>query len=73
MSQEQCLERARNRVRNAGFTKGFETVGSSVFGERGDYTVGVRCITEKGIVFIVVAGPEEPDCSRYRSNIIDDF
>jgi Domain of unknown function (DUF4189) len=57
LSQNECLDRAERIVRDAGLTTNFERVGQSVFGEHGDYTAQVRCISDKSVVIFVVVGP----------------
>ena len=45
----------------------------SVFGERGDYSAMVRCATEKGVIFFVIAGPEVERVDRYVDDVSDGF
>ena len=73
LSKEECLQRAERAVRNSGFTKNFETVNTTVFGERGAYTSAVRCAVEKEIVFFVVAGPNSKEASTYNATIAEKF
>jgi hypothetical protein len=73
LSERECLQHAERSVRDEGFNTRFEIVGQSVFGERGDYTVLVRCATSKGIVFFVVAGPRVAEASRHQRAISGGF
>ena len=73
LDKDECIERAKSAVRNSGFTKNFEVVNTTVFGERGAYTSGVRCAVEKEIVFFVVAGPQAKEASAYNASIADKF
>jgi hypothetical protein len=73
LSKEECVEKGSRALRAEGFTKGFEVVNTTVFGERGDYTAAVRCATEKEIVFFVVAGPVAKQASSYNANIAGRF
>jgi len=57
-SQTKCMRRAAIAVKAAGLTTRFEVVGSSTFGEQGDYTGLIRCIEEKKVVIFSVAGPQ---------------
>jgi hypothetical protein len=41
-SQDDCLDAAKQAVRGAGFTKNFEALKTTVYGERGEYTAAVR-------------------------------
>jgi hypothetical protein len=73
LDKDACIERAKRAVRDSGFTKNFELVNTTVFGERGAYTSGVRCAVEKEIVFFVVAGPQAKEASAYNASIADKF
>ncbi len=69
---ERCKERAEDAVRDAGF-RSVKVLQFSVFAERGDYSVMVRCITDKQMVFFTVAGPQVERASRYLDQIGDKF
>jgi hypothetical protein len=73
LPKDECIEKGRRAVRAEGFTKNFEVVNTTVFGERGDYTAGVRCAVEKEIVFFVVAGPNAKQASSYNAAITERF
>ncbi len=73
LSTDACVQKARRAVRAEGFTKGFEVVSTTVFGERGDYTAAVRCAVDKEIVFFVVAGPIAKRSSDYNAAIAGHF
>ena len=73
LSGDACVEKARRAVRAEGFTKSFEVVNTTVFGERGDYTAAVRCAADKEIVFFVVAGPECETLHRFNASIAGHF
>ena len=68
-SQEDCLDAAKDAVRGAGFTKNFEALKTTIYGERGEYTAAVRCASEKEIVIFVVAGPSSDTASKYNADI----
>ncbi|WP_414578057.1 hypothetical protein [Anabaena sp. CCY 9402-a] len=57
LTQQQCLNRAELALRNTGFTKGFAALESGVYGETGQYSGTIRCISSKGLAFFIVAGP----------------
>ena len=59
LSQEDCLALGAKVMRGSGLTKNFETVGRTVYGETGDNTGAIRCMTSFGIVLFVVAGPTD--------------
>ncbi len=74
IEQDECIKKGSAAVRQQRFNTRFEVLGnSSIYGERGDYTVLVRCAADKGIVYFVVAGPTSSVCSRHMNAIRDDF
>jgi hypothetical protein len=73
LSSDDCVAKARRAVRAEGFTKNFEVVSTTVFGERGDYTCAVRCAADKEIVFFVVAGPVAKRSTDYNAAIAEHF
>ncbi len=73
LATDACVEKARRAVRDEGFTKNFEVVNTTVFGERGDYTAAVRCAAEKEVVFFVVAGPDAKRSTSYNAAIAEHF
>src|SRR5690349_4903984 len=62
---DDCVKRAEDAMREAGLTKNAQTLRESVYGEQGAYTASVRCLTGKGIVFIVVSGPRQDRASQF--------
>jgi hypothetical protein len=64
MSQNDCISRAEEAVKEAGFNRNFETLRSGAFGVNGSYSVSVRCEAPKGIVFFAVAGPDNKTASN---------
>jgi hypothetical protein len=73
-SQDDCLKRGAQPIRNNSFNSAFEVLGnSSIFGERGDYTALVRCFAAKGIDYFVVAGPRAETASNHMNAIKDAF
>jgi hypothetical protein len=73
LEQKECIARAETVMKNAGLTKNYEVVGQSVFGEEGDYTAQVRCLTEKTIVIFVVVGPDLEAARKHMAAIFDKF
>jgi hypothetical protein len=45
----------------------------SIFGERGAYASLIRCVTDKDMVFFVVAGPRDRDAHGYRGALVSNF
>jgi hypothetical protein len=64
LSQKDCVDRAQQAMRSTGFTR-IETVGQTTFGDRSDYQVGLRCVSDKGLYYIYGGGPDEPVIRRY--------
>jgi len=73
LGQKECLQRAERVVRDAGLNRNFEVVGQSVFGEQGDFTAQVRCITEKGVVIFVIVGPKLDGARVHMKALFDHF
>ncbi len=72
LSLERCKERAEEAVRDAGF-RSIKVLQFSIFAERGDYSIMVRCITEKKMVFFAVAGPQVERTTRFVDEVGDNF
>jgi hypothetical protein len=70
MNLERCKSRGEDALRDARF-RGVKVLQYSVFGERGDYSAMIRCATDKGVVFFVVAGPEVERANRYIDEVSD--
>jgi hypothetical protein len=73
MDKPRCLQTASQAVLDAGFGRNHETVGNTVFGERGRYTAAARCVADKNMLFIAVAGPDSNDTSRFATEIQTQF
>ncbi|MEE3719268.1 hypothetical protein V2H45_21220 [Tumidithrix elongata RA019] len=73
LSQRQCMIRAEDAMRNAGFSRNFSAVGESTFGVRSAYRGAIRCITSKGLVVFMVSGPSSDTSGDYRQGLEDNF
>lgn len=73
LDQAGCKQRAERVVRDAGFGANLDIVGQSVFGQGSGYTVVVRCITEKSLVYFVVGGPSLEGCKQRMRRLFDKF
>lgn len=73
LSQEECMRRAETAVRDARLTRGFEIVGQSVFGGTDSYTLVVRCIADKGLVYFAVGGPSLDQARKHQRAVFDRF
>src|SRR5262249_40355233 len=72
--QDDCVKRASSAMRKNGFKTRFEVINSrSIYGERGDYTGAVRCVADKSVAFVAVAGPKGDQTEKYAKAIQDDF
>jgi hypothetical protein len=72
-SQAECMERASAALRATGMTTKFEVVGTSSFGEKGDYTGLVRCAETPKVAIFAVAGPNAQDCNNLGKALEDEF
>jgi len=71
--QAECIARAETLMKEAGLTTNYEVVGQSVFGEQGDFTAQIRCITDKTIALFVVTGPNLEGARKHMAAIFDKF
>jgi hypothetical protein len=62
---EACVKQAEVALHDAGLTKNTQTLRESVYGEQGPYTGSIRCLSGKGIVFIVVSGPRQDRAAEF--------
>jgi len=60
-----CVKQAELALHDAGMTQNTQTLRESVYGEQGAYTGSVRCLTGKGVVFMVVSGPRQDRASQF--------
>jgi len=73
-SQDDCVKLASDAVKQNRFTTNFEVIGNrTIYGERDNMTVAIRCVADKGIVFIAVAGGDGKLTSTYATAIRDAF
>lgn len=73
MSKARCIQQATLSIKNAGFTERFEVTGESVFADQEDYSVLFRCVTDKRVAYIVVAGPDSDLADQYVSDVEEGF
>jgi hypothetical protein len=60
-----CVKQAELALHDAGMTKNAQSLRESAYGEQGPYTAAIRCLTGKGIVFMVVSGPRQDRAVQY--------
>ncbi|WP_425148162.1 hypothetical protein [Deinococcus sp.] len=73
LNRVQCVQRATLALKAAGFDQNFEAASESVFADQEDYTVLFRCVPDKGVAYIVVAGPDSELADQYIADIEDAF
>ena len=72
LSMDECLGRAAAAIRGAGGWGKVLTTSDARHGLRGLYTAQIRCVPEKEIAIIVVAGPSNAT-AKYVDQIADHF
>jgi len=72
ISQDECLRRAEDTIRNAGFGR-LERTQQSRYGTRGDYTAAIRCVTDNNVVFFIASGPSRGEADRLAGALYDNF
>ncbi len=76
ISHRQCVNKAENALRDAGFNDNVEVVGTapdnSIFGTNDDYRAAIRCVTDKRIVFFLVTG-NGSDSGKLQRRLVDNF
>ena len=72
--QDDCVKQASRAVKANNFGTRFEVISNrTIYGERGAYTAAVRCVADKSIAFVAVAGPDSGNTEKYASGIRDAF
>jgi hypothetical protein len=72
LSQRECNARAEQVMRNSGFTR-IETIGQTTFGDRPNYQIGLRCLSDKGLYYIYGGGPREAELRKYIDDLKANF
>jgi hypothetical protein len=76
LSHNQCVDRAENAIKDAGFGNNVEVVGTapdnSIFGTNDDYRAAIRCVTEKKIVLFLVTG-DGSDSGKLQRRLVNSF
>ncbi|HEY4635871.1 MAG TPA: hypothetical protein VIG92_04875 [Rhodospirillales bacterium] len=70
--QDECLRRAEDAIRGAGFGR-LERTQQSRYGTRGDYTAAIRCVTDNNIVFFIASGPSRSEADRLSGALYESF
>jgi hypothetical protein len=70
--QDACVKQATNALKRNNFGTRFEVLSNrTLYGERGDYTAAVRCVADKSVAFVAVAGPNADLTEKYAQAIKD--
>jgi hypothetical protein len=64
-----CIQQATLAIKKAGFTENFEVAGETVYGDQEDYSALLRCVPDKNMAYIVVAGPDSNLADQYVSQV----
>jgi|SRR5689334_16646737 hypothetical protein len=72
--QDTCVKQASSALKQNNFGTRFEVLNNrTLYGERGAYTAAVRCVADKAVAFVAVAGPDSGLTEKYASAIRDGF
>jgi hypothetical protein len=72
--QDDCVKQATSSLKQNNFGTRFEVINNrTLYGERGDYTAAVRCVADKSVAFVAVAGPKSDVTEKYAQAIKDGF
>jgi hypothetical protein len=70
--QDACVKRASAALKDNKFSNNFEVVSNrTIYGERGPMTAAVRCVADKGVAFIAVAGGDGKETGTFATAIRD--
>ena len=72
LTQEDCLAKADKAIRDGGFRQA-QSLKESRFGGIGEYTVLIRCVAQKNIVFFLASGPDGDQADKYVSKLEEAF
>jgi hypothetical protein len=72
--QDACVQQASNALKKNNFGTAFSIINNRTLnGQRGTYTAAVRCLAEKGVAFVAVAGPSTDLTEKYADAIRNGF
>lgn len=73
MTKARCIQQATLAVKKAGFTENFEVIGESIFADQEEYSVLFRCVPDKRLAYVVVAGPDSDLADQYVADVENGF
>lgn len=65
LSQDDCFARAKSTMDRLNYQR-IERVGNTTFGDRGNFQIGVRCVSEKQMYYVFGGGPGDQDAQLDR-------
>jgi hypothetical protein len=60
LSQEDCFSRAKATMDRLNYQR-VEKIGNTTFGDRGNFQIGIRCVSEKQMYYVFGGGPGDQD------------
>ena len=60
LSQDGCFARAKSTMERLNYRR-VEKIGNTTFGDRGNFQVGIRCVSEKQMYYVFGGGPGDQD------------
>ena len=60
LSQEDCFTRAKATMDRLNYQR-IEKIGNTTFGDRGNFQIGIRCVSEKQMYYVFGGGPGDQD------------
>ena len=71
LTQSQCMSKAERAIRSLGYNH--QVLQSGVYGEDGDYSVTIRCLTQKNLVFFIATHPNTEWASEELIALVEKF
>jgi hypothetical protein len=71
-SQNECLQKAEDAIRRAGFGK-IERTQQSRYGSLDEYTAAIRCVVSNGIAIIIVSGPSRGQSDQMAGALFENW
>ena len=71
LTQSQCMSKAERTIRDLGYD--YQVLQSGVYGEDGDYSITIRCVTQKNFVFFIATHPNTDWASEELVILLDNF
>lgn len=72
LNQSACMDRANTLLASGGFTD-LQRGTFSVYAQKGEYSIIISCLADKGLAYFVVAGPLANDCRSLADIVAEPF